>query len=171
MKVCRSDQCIYCEEFSVTHTIQKIGFMTSILLELEGNCAGHRTEIPFTVTRYRYIGNIYDVIVQHSLYIYETMLCNNNNFFFWQGEKRIKFGSIQTPKKLFNVNCLNGRGKKKEFQMPSWLSAYLAAVFLAIREFFPTPLYNRPLFRTSTAMQIRPSGRFSRILYKDTHKK
>jgi hypothetical protein len=113
MKVCRSDQCIYCEEFSVTHTIQKIGFMTSILLELEGNCAGHRTEIPFTVTRYRYIGNIYDVIVQHSLYIYETMLCNNNNFFFWQGEKRIKFGSIQTPKKLLNVNCLNGRGKKK----------------------------------------------------------
>lgn len=70
MKVCRSDQCIYCEEFSVTHTIQKIGFMTSILLELEGNCAGHRTEIPVTVTRYRYIiGNIYDVSSTFTIYL------------------------------------------------------------------------------------------------------
>ena len=57
------------------------------------------------------------------------------------------------------------RKKKKQFQIPpSWLNAYLAEVFLAMREFLPTPLYNRPLSFTSTAMQIRPSGIFSRAL-------
>lgn len=71
MKVCRSDQCIgYCEEFSVTHTIQEIGFMSSILLELGGNCGGNcagaqdRNTVP-GITRYRYVGNTYTTVVQN----------------------------------------------------------------------------------------------------------